>query len=146
MTKIRGFRGQYAFLSNFEPAVIRVRGMRYPTVEHAFQACKTENLAERAVIAALPTPAEARQAGQQVTLRPGWDDMKEEVMLAMLRVKFRQPDLRERLLATGDAALVEDNAWRDRYWGVYRGQGLNRLGVLLMQVREEIMAAQLQAA
>ncbi|MEF2278318.1 NADAR family protein [Deinococcus sp. YIM 134068] len=146
MTEIRGFRGRHAFLSNFEPAVIRVRGMRYPTVEHAFQACKTEDPAERAVIAALPTPAEARRAGQRLTLRPGWEDLKEEVMLAMLRVKFRQPDLRERLLATGDAALVEENAWRDRFWGVYRGHGLNRLGVLLMQVREEILAVQLQAA
>ena len=61
-------------------------------------------------------------------------------------MKFRQPDLRERLLATGDAALVEENVWRDRYWGVHRGHGLNRLGVLLMQVREEILAVQLQAA
>ncbi|MBB5234217.1 hypothetical protein [Deinococcus budaensis] len=39
-----------------------MRGTRYPTIEHAFQACKTEDLAERAVIAALPTPVEARRA------------------------------------------------------------------------------------
>ncbi|MBB5234218.1 hypothetical protein [Deinococcus budaensis] len=67
-------------------------------------------------------------------------------MLAMLRVKFRQPDLRERPVAIGAATLVEENAQRDRYWGLYRGHGLNRLEVLLMQVRKEILAVQLQAA
>ncbi len=61
-------------------------------------------------------------------------------MLDLLRIKFTIPTLRERLLATGDQTLIEGNTWGDTYWGVCRGVGLNNLGTLLMQVREECRA------
>ena len=63
---------------------------------------------------------------------------KEALMLDILRLKFA-PDspLTKHLLATGGAPLSEGNQWGDRYWGVCNGAGLNGLGELLMQVREE---------
>ena len=42
-----------------------------------------------------------------------------------------------RLINTGDAILIEGNTWGDTYWGVCDGVGENRLGKLLMEVREE---------
>ena len=59
-------------------------------------------------------------------------------MLDILRLKF-DPDspLTKRLLTTYGAPLIEGNRWGDKYWGVCNGAGLNRLGELLMQVREE---------
>ena len=44
---------------------------------------------------------------------------------------------------TGDAELIEGNTWHDNYWGVCscskcNGRGKNRLGKLLMKVREEL--------
>ena len=42
------------------------------------------------------------------------------------------------LLATGEEYLVEGNTWGDKYWGVCGGIGLNHLGKLLMQVRDEL--------
>jgi predicted NAD-dependent protein-ADP-ribosyltransferase YbiA (DUF1768 family) len=59
-------------------------------------------------------------------------------MLSALRIKFKNPELRAMLLTTGDEELIEGNWWRDTYWGVCEGIGQNKLGKLLMQVREEI--------
>lgn len=58
-------------------------------------------------------------------------------MLSLVRGKFQWPNLQEKLLATGDAYLEEGNTWGDRIWGTVDGQGENRLGQILMQVREE---------
>lgn len=86
------------------------------------------------------TAGESKRAGRRVTIRSDWDVVKEPVMLAVLRQKFGplNPNLREKLLATGAAHLEEANTWGDRYWGTVSGAGKNRLGVLLMQVRQEI--------
>jgi ribA/ribD-fused uncharacterized protein len=56
-----------------------------------------------------------------------------------LRLKFQvHKDLCEKLLETGDKKLVE-HTFKDKYWADGgNGQGKNRLGVLLMRLREEI--------
>ncbi len=135
---IEGFFGEYRFLSNFHMAPITWEGVTYPSTEHAYQAAKSLNVQERKRIAALETPKEARRAGQNVKLRPDWDRVKLHIMTELTRLKFQHSDLRERLLATGDAYLEETNWWRDRYWGVCEGSGQNQLGKLLMRVRDEI--------
>jgi len=43
-----------------------------------------------------------------------------------------------RLLQTGDAKLVLNNKWNDKFWGVCRGVGENWLGKILMEVRDEL--------
>jgi hypothetical protein len=59
-------------------------------------------------------------------------------MLDVLRIKFQVPELREKLLKTGDKYLEETNYWNDRYWGKYKDKGLNMLGHLIMAVRGEL--------
>jgi predicted NAD-dependent protein-ADP-ribosyltransferase YbiA (DUF1768 family) len=54
------------------------------------------------------------------------------------RQKFKALRLANALLATGQAQLVEGNTWNDTYWGVCHGEGLNVLGMLLMQVRADL--------
>lgn len=141
MEKITSFRGEYRFLSNFYPAPFTFDGISYPNVEAAFQAMKTLDPADRRRIAAMADPSEAKRAGRRVRLRPDWEQVKNGVMLDLVTTKFGQnPDLAGRLLATGDAELVEGNTWRDRYWGVdaATGQGRNQLGKTLMKVREDL--------
>lgn len=141
---ITEFSGDYRFLSNFYPVMIRCDrdGIKvpgyYPSVEHAYQACKTVELSERVDVMRAVTPAAAKKLGRKVTLRPGWDDLKVEVMHELLRQKFSYLDLGRSLLRTLDAELVEGNWWGDRYWGVCEGKGKNVLGKLLMEVREEL--------
>jgi len=138
---ITHFHGQYFFLSNFYPAPIVFEGETYPTVEHAFQAAKTGEADERRAIRAAETSAKAKQLGRQVALRADWEQVKFNLMAELLRQKFSDPELRARLLATGDSDLIEGNTWGDKVWGcvMFRGEwiGKNYLGKLLMQVRAE---------
>ncbi len=72
-------------------------------------------------------------------LRPDWEHVKENVMREAVLAKFAQhDDLRAILLGTGDALLVEHTG-NDSYWGDGGdGSGRNRLGHVLMSVRDEL--------
>jgi ribA/ribD-fused uncharacterized protein len=109
------------------------------TVEHHYQAAKTDDPDWATRILEAPNPAAAKKYGRKAPMRPTWDDEKVAVMLALLRLKFRSPEMAARLLTTGDAQLVEGNWWGDTFWGVCKGVGENHLGKLLMQVRSECL-------
>lgn len=135
-TKIAKFSGENAFLSNFFACFIMHDGIMYPSVEHAFQASKTLRLGERHKIADTTTPGDAKRLGRKVTLHPDWEQCKIGVMSELVLYKFASnPDLRSKLLGTGDAELIEGNTWGDTFWGVCEGEGQNHLGRILMQVR-----------
>lgn len=137
---IESFRGDYDFLSNFSASPVVFDGQTFPTVEHGFQAAKTMSREERIPFTTPSrfTAGQAKRAGKKVTLRPAWDKVKEAIMKDLLNQKFKDPALRQKLLDTGDVLLVEGNNWNDTYWGVCRGKGQNRLGILLMEVRQSI--------
>ena len=139
MQKIEGFlKYEHTFLSNFAPSVVELDGDRYHTVEAAYQAAKTEDRGLRRQFQGLLSPGKAKRLGRALVVRSGWEFIKEGVMLSLLRQKFAVEPMRSKLLDTGDAYIEETNWWGDQYWGVFRGKGLNRLGYLLMQVREEL--------
>jgi ribA/ribD-fused uncharacterized protein len=139
-SRIDSFQGEYRFLSNFWPAVVDYEGISYPSVEHAYQSAKTLDRSERRRIAAIAEPGEAKRAGRALpNQRADWEQVKLRVMEDCVRYKFtRHADLREKLLATGTAELIEGNTWNDRFWGVCDGQGENHLGKILMKVRTEL--------
>ena len=142
---IAEFRGKYAFLSNFAECEVAFDGGTYLSAAAAFQAAKCEKAEDRQVFEHLAL-ADAKRHGRRVNLRDGWDAMKDEVMLEILRSKFSQPDMMRKLLETGQEKLVEGNTWHDNYWGVCRcercaGQkGQNKLGKLLERLRNEMAA------
>lgn len=137
---IHGFFGDYRFLSNFHIASVAMDdGIVYPTSEHAYMAQKTLDLDIRKRLAAIKAPFKVRCEGQAIELRADWDAYKSTAMLKVQRAKFGQHvDLADRLLATGSLYLEETNDWKDVYWGVCEGRGLNMLGKTLMQVRLEL--------
>lgn len=144
------FKGEYRWLSNFWPAPVRLDGIEFQTVEHAYQAGKTLCPQIRERIRTLPTPADAkafgRRLGKTVPYRPAWNEtFKVALMRYLLWQKFTHPDLRQRLILTGDEELVEGNHWCDVVWGRCHcrkcaGRGENWLGVLLMEIRAECQA------
>lgn len=139
MDKIDKFDGVYRFLSNFYECPVEFGGIKYRTSEHAYQAQKQEDPEYRMLMAARPTARLAKRMGGQATARPGWEEMKNDVMLQVVRAKFSQNhDLAALLLGTGDMELVEGNDWGDRHFGVCQGAGHNFLGKILMQVRAEL--------
>jgi ribA/ribD-fused uncharacterized protein len=137
-TPIDRFVKEYDFLSNFYEHPIVADHLIYPTLEHAFQAAKTEHIKEKANIAAAKTPGKAKRLGRKVTLIEGWDKRRLSVMLELVRRKFENKKLRQKLLQTGDRPLIEGNNWGDTFWGMCKGRGQNHLGKILEQVREEI--------
>ena len=137
---ITRFSGQYRFLSNFYPLKegVLLADLVYPTVEHAYQASKTVNVMQRRLIQQAFSPGEAKRLGKKVSMRPEFEDIKVQVMLRLVRQKFKNPFLANILVATGDRVLVEGNDWGDQFWGESPvGTGKNKLGKILMKVRKE---------
>jgi ribA/ribD-fused uncharacterized protein len=132
---ITEFEGEFRFLSNFYPSPVMLDGIEYPTVEHAYQAAKTIDTAERDRIRNAKHAGTAKKLGRKVTLRPDWEAVKLQVMEDLIRRKFSIPDLKDMLLATEQEELVEGNYWGDTFWGVCEGVGQNHLGKILMKVR-----------
>jgi len=129
------FTGEFEFLSNFYPSVIPGRFGDYPTVEHFFQAMKTDNIVDQEKIRTAETPGKAKRLGRRVQLRSDWDLIKLGVMWNALFYKFMNPELARRLLAV-EGEIVEDNNWGDTFWGVCNGKGENILGKMLMDLRD----------
>jgi len=132
------FRGDHAFLSNFHRHPFEWRGRAYPTAEHAFQSAKPRDEDERERIRDASSAAEARRLGRRADPRCDWERIRDDVMHSVLLAKFAVPALRDALLATGDAELVEGNTWGDVHWGVCGGRGRNQLGRILMRIRDDI--------
>lgn len=109
------FQGEFEFLSNFYTHNIEYNGIVYPTVEHAFQAAKCLDNEEKLKILEAPTPGKAKRIGKKIVMRPDWDNIKIDVMKDLLVLKFSDPELKEKLKATGEEELIEGNNWNDTF-------------------------------
>jgi len=142
---IKQFHGEHAFLSNFHPSPITIDGILYKTVEHAFQAAKTNDKTTKQTIADKEKPGQAKRAGGKRGILPdfdqaAWESIKIQTMEHLLRLKFQDPTLAAQLKATGDRELQEGNIWNDTVWGISlkTGKGQNNLGKILMKIRVEM--------
>lgn len=142
----------YGAFSNLFRRPMEFEGRVYPTAEHAYQAGKARKDEVREWILGAPTPSLVAMAAHGLytwDIVPEWSRTKFDRMRKVLKAKFSQhEDLKKLLLSTGNARLVEagrtDNAV-NRTWGEVNGKGQNMLGVLLMEVRDEIRAAEASA-
>ena len=148
-------RAGFGFLSHFHPSPIQLDGETWPTVEHWYQTQKSFDPRYRAAIQACATPGEAKRLSSLPLPprkdrgswflahgelpRPDWVDVKAGLMRRADTAKYTQnPDLAARLLATGDAEIIEDSP-HDDYWGTGRhGSGANWAGRIIMEVRETL--------
>lgn len=135
---IDNFRGKYYFLSNFYNAPVTFEGLTYLNNEAAFQSAKTISKIIRITFTNLDAST-AKQYGRKIDLRPDWEDIKIDIMYQICLNKFTQnPELKEKLLATGNQELIEGNTWGDKVWGCVNGVGENKLGKILMRIRREL--------
>lgn len=125
------------WFSNMVVDPIYIEARLWPSVENYYQAMKSTDRDVQEIIRAA-SPSRAKQLGKKVILRRDWEQIKESKMKHALSIKFSNKPWYGLLIATGDAQLIEWNNWGDKYWGVTEdGKGRNRLGVLLMELREE---------
>jgi len=136
MTTITNFRDQYYFLSNMYPLPepITIWGYTFTCTESAYQGFKVMQPSHFQSL----NGYEAKHANLRFVMRDDWQTLKNQVMYSLLIEKFKQPALREQLLATLDAEIIEGNKWADTYWGMSGGIGANTLGRMLMQLRNEL--------
>ena len=136
----------YGFMSNFAPYPFSDGSKIWPTSEHYFQAQKflVPEIQEKIRQIASPMDAALEGRNRQNPLRPDWEEIKDKVMLQALRMKFSQhPEIAKELLSTGEAIIIEHKQ-NDAYWADSGdGSGKNKLGLLLIQVREELKNATL---
>ena len=129
----------YYEFTNFAPYPIGLEGKTWPTGEHYFQAQKHVGTALEEKIRLAKTPRQAFELGHTQPYRTDWDEIKDSVMREVVLTKFTQyRHLRDLLLATGEALLVEHTE-NDAYWGDGGdGSGKNMLGQILMSVRKQL--------
>lgn len=131
----------YGFLSNLYKESLVFEDITFPTAEHAYQYGKfsDEDVRDWAMKAPKPHLLAILAHGLfSWDIVKNWSKIKIIRMFEVLKVKFSEPELREKLLATDNAILIEDSK-TDSFWGIGKsGKGKNMLGKLLMKLREEI--------
>lgn len=128
--------------SNFALYPIKIKGKTWKTTEHYFQAQKFIDKGYQEKVRKAPSPMKAAELGRsrKVKIQKNWDNIKDNVMYEAIQAKFTQhKDLQKLLLSTREAILIEHTE-NDAYWGDGGdGSGKNKLGKLLMKLREKLM-------
>lgn len=137
--------GKYGFLSNLYKKEIVFDNIKFKTPEHAYQFGKFRDQETRDWAMESPKPHLIAILSHGLfvwDIVSNWSQIKVKRMHDVLRIKFQDPELREKLLDTKDAVLIEDSK-TDAFWGIGKhGKGKNQLGKLLMKIRKEIRKEQ----
>lgn len=145
---IKGFFGDYRWLSNFEPALCEYYRILYPSSENAYQAAKIHPDERVALLHCCIVPQQNQKKvwktlTKLVESKNEWDNRKYMVMAEILFSKFIiSYDLRKKLLDTGDKYLEETNHWHDNDFGrcicvkCSNINSKNMLGKILMALRD----------
>ena len=141
-SKIHGFCGEFRFLSNFFTCSIPSGELIFPSVENAYQSYKWPvHLRYRFVDI---SASQAKHLGKIVPNHDTkkWNKMRYDLMYELNWQKYTtNPILKEKLIMTDGFELVESNSWGDVYWGKNEsGVGENNLGIILMKIRDKLIA------
>ncbi|WP_442266372.1 NADAR family protein [Tenacibaculum sp. ZS6-P6] len=143
MSKIKFYsvNDKWGEFSNFALYPIKLDGKIWPTSEHYFQAQKFESITYKETIRKSSSPMKAAELGRsrRIKIKKNWDKVKDNVMYKAVYAKFTQHEyLKEILLQTLDFEIIEHTE-NDLYWGDGKnGKGFNKLGKILMRVRDKI--------
>lgn len=147
-TIIYFYTPKHYFLDNFSAFSIVYQDTLWPTVEHAYQAAKFDDITIIERIQKAGSPSEAKDIAHEGDVIPlirlHWEDEKIDVMRNLLRQKVIQhPKVRKKLLETGEVMIVE-NSPTDSFWGCgLDKKGENWLGKLWVEIRSEIQGDKL---
>jgi ribA/ribD-fused uncharacterized protein len=136
------------WMKNDYPVEITVAGIKYPTVEHAYQASKftDEDLKLQIANSSIKTAVKIGRSSKITT--PSWENNRLIIMQILLRQKFSillHSGLAEHLANTGKAEI--QGVGLDEFWGLIDEAlddsyndftGENNLGIILMEIRNEV--------
>lgn len=151
------FKNEKRFLSNMFVAPFRIPNYIiqdyplwnldfntiYTSSEHFYQSMKSDDREYRRIIINLETPEETKKIAKKLleedklySYRKDWLDIKDKVMEIALFCKFSQNRYLLERLDKIEGEIIERNYWKDIYWGVCDGIGENKLGKMLMNLRD----------
>ena len=130
-------------LSSVSAHGFELEGHYWPTAEHYYQAHKYEGMPLVDKILDAKTGVEAHQIGNQWFKRKA-KNWKNNRRLWMTRALYRKTieydEVRDALLATEDALLVETSLY-NHFWGIGRDQrGDNTFGHIWMDIRKKLLS------
>lgn len=130
--------GEYGYLANYSNHGFEKNGIYYKTVEHYYQSQKFDDPDLRNKIIMAETPKEASNIGRDRShsLRENWKNIKQEVMLEGVLMKFRShPDILQKLIETREQEIFEHTV-DEYYWGCGKDKtGANHFGRILCKAR-----------
>lgn len=138
--------GEYGGLSNMASIFpLEINGMKIKSSEALYQACKFPNNSDlQKKIITTNSPFTAKMYAKGKDTRPDWFDIRIQVMRWCLRVKLAQNyhSFGKLLAMTKDNNIIEYSD-RDTFWGAkkineFELKGINALGRLLMELRQEV--------
>jgi type I restriction enzyme, S subunit len=140
--------GSFGGLSNMAPGFpLCINGVRIHTSEALYQACRFPHRPDvQKMIIDQPSPMTAKMKSKPYRgeSRSDWDRVRVKIMRWCLRVKLVQNQIKfgALLRSTDNQAIVEESR-KDSFWGAKPAEngmlvGMNVLGRLLMELREEI--------
>lgn len=138
---ITEFQNEYRWLSNFAPVKIKLDGLEFPSVEHAYMSAKSDEEEWKKFCSnSNNTAGDVKRKSRTIKLKDNWNEIKLEVMANCIEQKFNTEPYRTKLLETNDEFLQEGNRWNDKFWGVClkTNKGENHLGKLIMSVRSAL--------
>jgi ribA/ribD-fused uncharacterized protein len=141
-SKTKNPYGEFGNMASGYPIKVH-DGPVWPSSEHLYQACKFQDKGIRQQILAQKNAYLMKQnvaRPNQHKMRADWDEIKDSVMEWCVSLKLVQnPSVLQTLHGTGNATIVEYST-KDHYWGASKvdgqWQGLNKLGSLLMYLRD----------
>lgn len=156
ITKVKD---EYGWLSLMSPHQVTYVGLQYRTCEALFQCMRFQgfpDVQEEFLKCKSPMGAKmiARKNREKLNRGVMWDEAEEDLdrMRLCMKLKIEQhPELKVRLIKTGNAEIIEDCTTHPResakFWGMIRAgsrwEGQNMLGKLWMELRDELRKAKL---
>lgn len=149
------FWGNNDIYSNFFFSPFKHKGIMFRWSEQAIMYRKAklfgaDKIAQQILKAQTPKACKDLGRSRQIPFNEMvWEDNKQTLYKEVLLDKFSNPSLKKKLLSTGSKTLVEASPF-DKIWGIglaedhphaeipSKWRGLNLLGKVLMEVREEL--------
>jgi len=137
---IKEFKGEFRWLSNFSEVHVILGGVKYPSVEHAYQSAKSEVESWKKFCAETPEAGKVKNASKGIIVISTWKRMNLGIMKELLIQKYNQEPYKSKLIDTGEEKIQEGNLWGDDFWGIdlKTGTGKNILGQMIMEIRDEL--------
>lgn len=155
ITKVKEEGGWLSCMSAYP---VSYQGGQYRTCEALFQAQRFTNhpeIQKEIIECKSPMGAKmiARKNREKLNRGKKWDEAPSDIQLMKkcLKLKLDQhPELKDKLIATGNADIIEDCTTHDResarFWGAVKKDGKwigeNVFGKIWMEIREELVKNQ----